>query len=539
MTVNKDVHGTTEKGCSEIVIRTNQLWWQYQGATGWALKNINLEIRRGEIIGLTGPSGAGKSTLSMCLTGLIPQRSVGDFRGEVKIKNLDTQTASVFDMVQTVGLVFQDPETQFVTMSVEDEIAFPMENFGFPREVMAERIEWAIKETRLEGLRERYPFELSGGQKQRVAIASALALRPEVIILDEPTSDLDPVGKREVFQVISRLRKDFDISMVIVEHFTEELVKHVDRLILLYDGRIIRSGPPRDFFSDLNEIQAKGVYPPQVAEWAQQLIDKGLLTWDLPLTIEEAVLKYKQAFDKPKLHKNPEEIELLQYQIGELPQPLTPKAINVGSYRIDENEIRNLDGTALIISNLSFRYPDGTLAIRNIDLRINQGEYVAIIGQNGSGKTTLVKNCVGFLRPTTGNVKLFGVDTAKVNTAQIASVISYVYQNPDYQLFTNSVWAECAFGPRNLGLPEEEINNRVDKALKAVGLHNIQDEHPFFLSKGQRQRLAVASILTMDPEIIIVDEPTTGQDRRQSKAIMNLLDSLHKQGKTVIVITHD
>lgn len=496
----------------DVVI--DDLWWKYKTSEDWVLRNISLKIGRGEFLGVVGPSGAGKSTLCLCMTGLIPQLSKGTIKGGVSIKGLDSSLTPLSSLIRKVGIVFQDPETQFVTMSVEDEVAFPMENFAFPRDEMVKRVQAALELTRMTEFRDKYPYELSGGQKQRVAIASFLALRPEILILDEPTSDLDPVGKSEVFSVLAELKKTFNTTLIVVEHNTEELSKYADNIVFLYDGEVWRQGPPSEFFSDILPLKKRGVYPPQVTEFFHLLSKDEGIKRKIPITLDEATRLFSETFKVSGVY----EVPVRGFVEGE-------KSMK-GERIVDMRRVR-------------FAYPDGTLALDGIDLSINKGEYIAIIGQNGSGKTTLVKHLVGLLKPTEGDVEVFGSNTRDLSVANLATNVGYIYQNPDHQLFCSTVFEECAYGLRNLHLPESDIKKRVGKVLETMGLTGLETTEPFVLGKGQRQRIAIAATLAMMPDIIIIDEPTTGQDMKQSKAVMKLLDTLNERGKTIIIITHN
>ncbi|MCL4458930.1 MAG: energy-coupling factor ABC transporter ATP-binding protein [Chloroflexi bacterium] len=481
------------------MIEVKDLWWKY--ATGdWALSGIDLKVEKGEVLAITGASGAGKTTLCLCLNGLIPHSFQGEFRGEVRVAGLNTKDISPGKLSTQVGFVFQDPESQFLTMSVEDEIVWGIENLGLARSEIERRIDWVTEITRLEGLLTRPPYELSGGQKQRVAIASALAMKPEVLIMDEPTSELDPIGRQEVFAVIAELERQ-GMTIVLVEHHMEEVVKVADRLILIERGRIVRCAAPRPFFADLDFIKSRGVMPPQVTEVCQHLTPGRIA-----LTIEEALP------------------ELAEIQL-KLPG--------------NDHSLKGFGGPAVAVEEVRFAYPDGFASLRGIDLTIREGEFLAIIGQNGSGKTTLVKHFNGLLKPTKGDILVMSQNTGKRSTAELAKIVGYVFQNPDHQICNETVYKEVCFGPQNLGLSKAEIEGRIDKSLAEVGLVNKKEEHPFFLSKAERQRLAVASVLAMEPPILIIDEPTTGQDARQSREIMELVRHLRDTGRTIVVITHD
>ncbi len=490
-------------------IQVSDFSWKYASSEDWILKDINLTVQKGEFLGIVGPSGSGKTTLCLALTGLIPQLTRGTMNGSVQIDGLDTRKSRLHELIRRIGIVFQDPETQFVTMSVEDEIAFPLENFGYQRDQMISRITTAMEMTRLTGLKEKYPHELSGGQKQRVAIASFLALRPEILVLDEPTSDLDPVGKSEVFSVLADLKKRENLTLVVVEHNTEEMSKYADRVVLLNNARLEQAGEPVKFFAEVDKLKAVGVFPPQVTELAYRFRDKLGSLQALPITLDEARSLVKT-------------LELAK--------------------RVDlSDRIRHRPKNEAIIKirGLKYTYPDGTEALRGVDLEFGRGEYVALIGQNASGKTTLVKHLVGLLKPTEGDVEIFGLNTKKASVVDLAKRVGYVYQNPDHQLFCKTVYEECAYGLMNLGLARNEIEDRVRRVLQIVGLEGFENTDTFLLGKGQRTRLAVAATLVMEPEVIIVDEPTTGQDMKQSESIMGLLDKLNRDGRTILIISHN
>jgi energy-coupling factor transport system ATP-binding protein len=270
------------------IIEIKDLWWKYEGSDDWVLKGINLKVEKGEFLAITGPSGAGKTTLCMCLNGLIPHSNPGIMKGKVIVAGLDTRRHSPSELSENVGMVFQDPESQFIGMSVEEEIVFGPENQGLPREEIKKRLDWALKAVRMEGTLNKAPYELSGGQKQRVAIASILVMLPKILILDEPTSELDPIGKAEVFSIISELRKKYDATIILVEHNTEEIAKYADRVILLNEGKIIMNEKPKDFFKQIDRLKKFGVEPLQVTEFTSLLIHDGIFNGEPAITLEEA-----------------------------------------------------------------------------------------------------------------------------------------------------------------------------------------------------------------------------------------------------------
>jgi energy-coupling factor transport system ATP-binding protein len=498
---------------SEVIVRG--LWWKYRASKAWVLKDINLEVKSGEILGIMGPSGAGKTTLGLTLNGLIPQTIEGEVKGIIQVAGMSTFGSPVSDLVKKVGMVFQDPETQFVTMAVQDEISFGLENMAVPRDVMIQRVKSVAKTLRIEDLLRKHPYELSGGQKQRVAIGSALALQPRILVLDEPTSDLDPIGKSEIFSLIGELREQ-GITMIVIEHEAEELAKFADRLILLENGSVKFGGDPYSFFSRVDELKRVGITPPQVTEFFKLSKERNHDSSVLPLTVEDGSRSIRQLLQRTTKGTNK--------------QVFSPSEAKRGAKK---------DKAIIVTEGLECTYPDGTQAVRGVDVIIHPGEYVALIGQNGSGKTTLAKIWANILKPTKGRVLIDGVDSRELTQAQVASKVGYSFQNPDHQLVCDTVEKEVMFAPTNLGVPFDEAQRRADEVLATLGLSEVKAEHPFFLPKGQRTRLAVASVLSMKPQVLVVDEPTTGQDWNLAKALMNFCDGLNRAGSTIIIITHN
>lgn len=491
------------------------LGWRYKDSD-WILKDINLTIEQGKTLGIVGPTGAGKTTLCLALCGLIPKKTWGAMEGTVKIKGMDTRETPFEKLIPYVGIVFENPDEQLIEPSVEDEIIFPLENFGFSTDEIARRLDEALKATGLDKLRKKHPGELSGGQKQRVAIACALARQPPILIFDETTTDLDPLGKSEVFSLLAQLRATKKLTMVIVEHNTEQLAQFADELIFLKDGKIIQKDSPSQFFCDVNFQKENGVYPPQVYE-----------------VFSEISCTYPNSLDKNQLPIT------LNDAIRLLPEIIDLEEISYSSLAI-KDQLPSTGEVIIKAQDIRFTYPDGTQALNGIDLEIRNGEFVAIIGNNGSGKTTLINHFVGLLKPTEGDLEVFGMNTKEVSVEDLAQKVALVYQNPDHQLFCQTVFEECAYELKLSGnFSNEEIEKHVLKVLEVMNLTNLSNEQPFGMGRGLRQRLAVATALVKQPEIIIVDEPTTGQDASQAHSIMRILTELNKKGKTIIVITHD
>ncbi|MFX1326542.1 MAG: ABC transporter ATP-binding protein [Promethearchaeota archaeon] len=465
------------------IIEFSDFYWKYKSSKDLVLKSINLKINKGDFVGVMGPTGAGKSTLCFCINGLIPLRTRGWIKGTVEIFGKNTRTAKMHELGTRIGLIFQDPETQFIMMTVEDEIAIGLETLGLERNDIKERIEWALRLVGLEGYEEKSPDELSGGQKQRIAIASIMAMRPEILILDEPTSDLDPQGKQEIFEVLESIRKEFDLTIILVSHDTKKVIEFCNRIILIDDGEIKLDESTSQLSYHIKLLNELGIYHPTDALDYQESLEQKI----------ESKLEISK--------KNP----------------------------------------IIDINNLSFSYPNQTQALKNINLKIFSSDFIAIIGKNGSGKTTLIKHFNGLLKPQQGNVQLKNKSINEYSISKISQIIGYCYQNPDHQLFKNTIREEIEFGLKNLKFHEREIERRYNEIIELLDLKKFEEiyKSTFYLSKGIRQRLALASVLVLKPEILIIDEPTTGQDYRMIEEFMKILKNLHENNSTIIIVTHD
>jgi len=499
---------------AEIIF--NDVTFTYSGTKKPAIENINLKISKGEIILVTGPAGAGKSTLCYCMNGLIPHFFKGELKGEIYVGGKNVAETPIAHLARMSGLVFQNPSQQLVSPTVEDEMAFGPENFGIPVEEIKKRVEHCLNFTRLTEFRNKNPYSLSGGQQQACAIGAVVAMNPEIYVFDEPTSNLDPLGSTIVFNTISKLVKEEKKTMVIVSHNIDKVAPIADRMIFMNDGKIIFEGKPQQVLENAIEMLQSGIKPPDVSLLIQLLKKRAFLTkLDFtPATIDEAIpilSKFISLIIRGKESKEAEEAVIK----------------------------RKTNEPVIEVEDLWHIYPDGTVALSGIDLEIYRGEFIAIIGQNGSGKTTLVKHFNGLLKPSKGCVKVFGKDTRYMSISELAKSVGYCFQNPDNQIFSRTVWEEIAFGPKNLGLPPKEVERRVNEILKLFGLENVAREDPYSLSLGQRHQVAFASIAAMKPEILIVDEPTTGQDYKMGRLMMDFAKKFHQEGKTVIVITHD
>lgn len=482
----------------------------YPGSETFALQDVNLTVQEGEILGLIGPTGAGKSTLCLALNGIVPQFFGGRFFGHVTVAGLDTVETPISTLARLVGLVFEDPELQLTATSVEGEVAFALENLQVPRDEMIRRIAWALDAVGLRGMEMHHPAALSGGEKQRLAIAAVLAVRPRLLVLDEPTAQLDPAGTQQVFTILQQLNRELGITVVIASHAAEALAAFADRIALLAAGRLIAVGTPAHIYTDLETLHRYHLRAPQVTEvFARLPADDPGAT--LPTTLAEGQARVRAWVARG----------------ATLPAPAAPTP-PAGV----ENPV------VLALRHLHHTYENGTPALHDISLEIRQGEYLLLAGQNGAGKTTLVKHLLHLLEPTAGQVLFRGQDVRALHTGDLARHIGYVAQNPDQQLFNATVEEEVSFALRALGMPSAEVETRTEASLAALGLSALRQRHPFSLARGDRARVVIAAVLAMDPEILIFDEPTTGQDVRGARQILEITRQLHRQGRTVLVISH-
>ncbi|MCG7344295.1 energy-coupling factor transporter ATPase [Sporosarcina sp. ACRSL] len=485
------------------VLRLENLKYKYPASSRFALNDISFTVEKGEFVGIVGMNTAGKTTLCYALSGLVPHFFKGAYGGDVYIGDMDVLTHEISEITANVGLVFENPFSQMTgaKFTVYDEIAFGLENQGIPRDVMHERIRESMRLLDIEELQEKNPFSLSGGQMQRVAIASVIAMKPDVLILDEPTSQLDPEGTEEVFHVIEKLAQE-GMTIIMAEQKMEKLAEYADRILLMHNGKLIEDGTPEEIFSrdDLNDF---GVEPPVYAKIARTLGMRDDATGLYPISLTQM-----------------------------------PANLDIQFAPEVESRLKEKDTAELIVRNLHFGYEKGQDVINGLNVSL-QGEPIAIIGQNGAGKTTFVKLLKALLKPDAGEIELDGTLISKTTAAALASRIGLIFQNPNDQIFKNTVIDEVMFGPLNIGQSKEEALANANKMLTLVGLLEKADENPYDLSLAERKMVAMASILAMNTDVVIFDEPTIGQDSRGKAKVKEIIDLLYEQGKLVICILHD
>jgi len=487
------------------LIRLHDLSFTYNRADKPALQNVNLTIEDGEFVLITGPSGGGKSTLCRCLNGLVPHFYGGTISGRAEVQGMDILKHSPKELATKVGMVFQDPENQLVTTDVEREIAFGLENLGFPRNLIARRIEEALDTVNIAGLRFRQHHELSGGEKQKVAIASVLALHPEVLVLDEPTSELDPQSAEEVLRLMERFNDELGITIILIEHRLDRVVHLVDRMLVMSEGKILASDHPQEVMSKA-EPDGLGIGIPPVIRLMQRLRDNGFEFDELPLTVKDARLKLQKVLQRVK----------------------------TATFTDDNPEMK----PTLSVDKLWFAYGDRT-ALRDISFSINEGEFIVIMGRNASGKTTLVKHLNGLLKPSKGRVVIEGIDTKHSSVAELSRHVGFVFQNPNDHLFADTVEEEIAFSLKSQGMAQNRVTQLVERILARFKLTYYRYTYPRNLSGGEKQRLALASVLVSEPKIIVLDEPTRGMDYTLKKELVGFLDDYRRQGNIIIMVTHD
>ncbi len=482
----------------------DRVTFTYPEAAAPALREVSLELEAGQFVLVIGASGSGKSTLLRCINGLVPHFSGGKLTGRVTVDGLDTREHPPRDLASVVGFVFQNPEAQFVTERVEDELAFALENAGVPQLTMRKRVEEVLDALGIASLRNRAVSSLSGGEQQRVAIAAALALQPKILVLDEPTSQLDPQSAEDVLGALVRLNADLGLTIVLAEHRLERVLQFADRVVFLPEaGAAPLVGHPREV------MEAVSLTPPLVT------LGKALGWKPLPLTIKEG-----RRF-----------AGTLSVERGVLSDDLPP-------FGRPTSRPSGVRPPVLDVRDVWLAY-DGKEVLRGVTLSAQAGEFVALMGRNGSGKTSLFRSIVGLVKPQRGQMRVNGQDVVGQSTADICRQVGYVPQNPDALLFADAVRDELLVTLRNHGLDETTAPVAPGELLSTLGLTSVAGLYPRDLSAGQRQRTALASVLVTRPQVLLLDEPTRGLDYAAKATLTRILKHWQAQGMAIVMVTHD
>lgn len=494
---------------NETVIAFNSFTFKYRSQKEPTLIDINLDIRAGEKIVIVGPSGSGKSTLAHCINGLVPFAYRGGSSGTCQIKGQETKELDIFQISQKVGTVLQDLDGQFIGLSVGEDIAFVLENDVVAQDEMKERVAQVAKMVNIEEYLTDSIHQLSGGQKQRVSLGGVLVNDVAVLLFDEPLANLDPATGKHAIELIDQLHRQTNKTIVIIEHRLEDvLYRDVDRIIVMEEGRIVAEGAPGDILASpiLSQTHLREPLYLKALEYAQ-----------IPLT--------------PAMH--PENIERLQLTNKNMEQ------LRNWYHQVERKTTETQEEAVLKVENLSFHYSNQPNTLNDVSFTLHKGEMVSIVGKNGAGKSTLAKVICGFERHQKGHIFYQNEDISKSTITQRAEVIGLVMQNPNQMISKHFIFDEVAFGLRLRGVPEAEIRERVENTLKICGLYSFRNWPISALSFGQKKRVTIASVLVLEPEVLLLDEPTAGQDYRHYTDIMQFLRHLNQQGVTILMITHD
>ena len=529
----------TENSMPEYALSFDNVSFTYAADSPFAVKDLTLNVKRGEFVSVLGHNGSGKSTLARLISGLLQAD-----KGKVTVWGLDPSDKSqVGEVRRHAGIVFQNPDNQMVASIVEDDVAFGPENLGIGREEIGRRIDWALKTVGMEAYRHSTPTRLSGGQKQRIAIAGVLAIRPDIIILDEATAMLDPRGRREVTEVVRKLNKEEGMTVILITHFMEEALL-ADRAIVMNRGELVAQGTPEEIFEMGDLLQTYNLSLPEIGVIREELRKNGI---DLaPCLRAETLADEIAAYARDRGIK-----------------------VNCPAYMPEQTAVHYGGEWDISIENLTYTYsrksPFATNALNGIDLEIAEGEFFGIIGHTGSGKSTLVQHLNALIKlpqaekkykkpklrkgqqpPVESHIYVgkYDLSDKKCPWKELRSDVGMVFQYPEYQLFAESVFDDVSFGLKNFrpDLSREEVEKAVRESLEVVGLDygEIAEKSPFDLSGGQKRRVAIAGVIVTRPKILVLDEPAAGLDPKGKKEIMELLHTLHRDWcKTVIIVSHD
>jgi energy-coupling factor transport system ATP-binding protein len=500
---------TADPAFNEPIVEFQRVTYTHYGKTTPALSDVNLTVERGSFTLLVGPSGSGKSTLCQMLNGIIPHVLGGVMTGKIIVDGQDVSHTQVQNLASSVGLLFQDPEWMFATLQVEDEVAFGPENLRTAPAEIKQRVEEALNYVNLMPLRKNLVWALSGGQIQRLGLATVLAMQTPLIVLDEPTANLDPATTHAVHKLILRLRQDGK-TIILVTKDLDEFIAEADDVILLSEGRVVAQGSPREVVEQHGPLMLDlGVWLPEPTEIGLRLKKDGRLDGkSVPLTVEEAAETLACASFRNVPNKK-------------------------GQFTLGDVLVR--------AENVRFSYTKRSQALLGVSFDIRQGEIAAIVGQNGAGKSTLSKLLVGLLKPSGGQLTLFGRKAHRWHVQDLANDVALVFQNPEHQFLSDTVREELEYSLLAQGIDDQqEVDRRVQAMLERLEITESAESHPFSLSAGSKRRLGVATMLVGGrARLLIVDEPTYGQDKRLTERLMDLINFLRREGITVLMITHD
>lgn len=499
-------------GESTPLLRLREVAITHEGEDAATPASVSFEVSRGDVVLLLGPSGSGKSTLSLAMNGLIPHAVPATLSGHVEVAGMDAATHSVAQLSTHVGIVFQDPDAQLVTGTVLDEVAFGPENLCLPVAEVLARAEAALRRVGLWERRAENPDRLSGGGRQRLAIACALAMGSPLLVLDEPTANLDPQGIEDVYAALTELAASGDKGIVLIEHNLDAAASFVNRVVVLdAAGVVIADGPVDEILRGrAAELHALGVWLPTSTLAALRLGEAGYRFDPLPISPEEL----REALER---------------------QPAPPALRETAAAT---EAVASASGTRIEVRGLTLRRKK-TEVLTDVALDVRDGEFLAIVGANGAGKTTLIQALAGVLTPPRGTVHIDGLDVARLDDRALSTHVGFVFQNPEHQFIAASVFDEIAHGLRRQHLDEAEIERRTLDLLDRFGLRERAHVHPFLLSGGQKRRLSVGTALVAGARVLALDEPTFGQDRARADELLGLLRDLNREGTTIIVVTHD
>jgi len=468
------------------------LSFRYRIRPDYALRNVSFQLKAGEILLVAGASGCGKTTLIRCINGLVPRSYKGELDGRVSLNGEDITGKPLAAISQIVGTVLQDPERQILGSRVVNEVAFGLENLALPRQEIMARVDETLAYLGITHLKHRETFYISGGEKQKVAVAGTLAMRPSILLLDEPLASLDPASAQEALRLVRRLA-DEGKTVIIIEHRVEDVLKIApDKALFMVDGEVRYFGPRAGL---------------------EKAIDYHEVKLPAPMIIDKARHDPPPPYVPPLMER--------AKGLGQRPWP-------------------NVEVVAPLVQfeDVSFAYEDGPLVLQDINLEIHRGDVIALLGPNGAGKTTLVKHAIGLLKPKGGQVCVEGIDTRQLSVAEIARTLGYVFQSPSHMLFAPTVRDELAFGPRNLGYDQATLDEGVTQAMDILNLSELAEYSPLALSFGQQKRVSIAAILAMRSKILVMDEPTAGQDYKNYMAFTEAILQL-PNFEAILFITHD